>query len=521
MPGAKTPRAGRWRPSSLSGAPRKAVWIGTSAAVVLISVVAVGIPTLREPEDSLAGPAMRTEAEWTPQPGTCWTRQDWSRLSGGAGLTCVESGSSLRWTVEARSGDVVRLYGYRDSIARRFRVRVDRGPWRRGVLKGAEAASVVFFTSPSLSAGSHEIELQWVASAGGLTLDFHELLHSGIRQTVERDCPISPADSAAAIEAAISSCPDGSTVMFPRRAVYHQTSTIDLENRKNLTIEGRRSRFVSSIPNSAEPEPNFRITGGHNVTFRDLHVEGNFKLADRRSLERVTQLAVNQFNAGVAIHGGDGITLEDIRVTNTFGDLILLVPTGWSPNDAKVSSGVPRNVRVVRLKGDGAARHCVAITAAEGFLLADSILEDCWYGGVDIEPDAPGESVRRVHLVNNSFDGFNLFAIALPKTVSDMSGIEIRGNRTLTSGDTCSPTLLAGSEDSAQRLLNLVVEENFIRSNGTGMSLTSIEGGAIRRNRIEKVAADRLCGPPVPQGISLSDVHDLAVWDNRLVGYTP
>lgn len=520
MPAGKSPSAD-WLspPGSPSGTPRKVVWIGSAAVVVLVAI-AVVISALTGFDDSLAGPALRTEAEWTPQPGTCWTRQEGNRLSGGAGLTCSRAGASLRWTVSARSDDVVRLYGYRDSVARAFRVRVDRGAWRQGVLKGAEAASAVFFTSRPLPAGLREFELQWVASPGGLTLDFHEVLHSGIRQTVEMACTVSPADSAAAIEAAISSCPDGSTVEFPRRAVYHQTSTIDVKNRRNLTIDGRSSRFVSSIPNTAEPQPNFRVTGGHNVTFRDLHVEGNFRLAERRSLSRVTALAVNQFNAGFVIHGGNGITLEDIRVTNTFGDLILLVPLRWTPTDARADSGVPRNVRVVRLRGDRAARHCVAITAAEGFLLADSLLGDCWYGGVDIEPDIPGESVRAVHLVNNSFDGFNVFAIALPKSVSDISGVEIRGNKTLTAGDTCFATLVLGSEESAQRLSNLVVEGNIIRANGTGISLTAIEGGAVRNNRIEKVAPDSLCSPPIPQGIILSNLRGFAVWDNRLDGYT-
>ena len=504
-------------------------------------------------------------------------------LSGGAGRSCSATNAPLVWTVRAGEGDVVRLYGYRDTVARGFIVRVD-GVATSGTLSGTYSPSALFFTSAPLTAGSHRFELEWVASPGGFTIDFSELERpadtagptttttaptttttapttttmapttttmaptttttrptttttttpppttSTTTTTVPPGdpsspsiCHVAPADGQAAIATAIRGCPDGSTVQFPKGALYRQTNPIEVADRSNLIIDGGGSTFLSSAPNTEEVRPNWRIFRARNVTVRNMTVEGNFKLSGPRSLPTVTSIAKNQRNSGFAIHGGDGVTVVDVTVRDIFGDMVLVVPSEWTPTNANVHSEIPRNVRIIRLSGTRAARQCVAPTAAIGFWLEDSTLRDCWYGGVDFERDAPGEPMHDAHVLRNTFEGFNFFAVAgtSPGNTGDTNGVEVRGNRTLTPGDTCIATVIFGYyPENPNRMLNVVVEDNQLKSLANGITYDHIEGGSIRNNRLEKTAPDSLCGPPAPVAVAFTNSVNIAVAGNTLVGYT-
>jgi len=123
----------------------------------------------------LAAVGLRVDAESLSAPPSCWQLNTFSLLSGGSGRSCFSPLIPLKWTVVVPSGkySTVILYGYRDEVARGYRVRVDDKPWTGGTLSGAADPSAVFYTSPVLNPGSHTFELESVASAGGFTFDFY------------------------------------------------------------------------------------------------------------------------------------------------------------------------------------------------------------------------------------------------------------------------------------------------------------------------------------------------------------
>jgi hypothetical protein len=339
-------------------------------------------------------------------------------------------------------------------------------------------------------------------------------------------CRIAPADGQAAISAAIAGCPDGSTVQFPAGAVYHQSDLIDVADRSNLVIDGGGSTFVSSAPNVNEVHPNWRLLRVRNVTIRNMTVEGNFKLAGPRSLPTVSNIAINQRNSGFFVYGGRDVTIVDVTVRDIFGDLVTVVPSNWTPSGMSpaqlASSEIPRNIRILRMTGIRAARQCVAPTSAHGFWLEDSTFRDCWYGGVDFERDTPGEPQHDMHVLRNTFDGFNLFAIAgtHPGLDGDTDGIEIRGNKMLTPGDTCIPSVIFGYyPENPSRLWNIVVEDNQIKTLYNGVTYDHVKGGSVRNNRIEKTAPSSLCGPPAGLPVKLTNTTDVVVSGNTVVGY--
>jgi hypothetical protein len=511
----------------------------------------------------------RVEAESIAWSGPCWSPLAFSRFSGGSSRSCIELAAPLTWTVSVQSGDVVGLHGYRDNVARGFRVRIDDGAWTEGVLTGAMDYSARFFTSPALTAGSHTFRLEWMNSAGGFTFDYYEVAASGgppasttstvpattttaapttttTRATTTTAptttvaptttttapatggvCRITPADGQAAIAAAIAGCPNGSTVQFPTGAVYRQSDLIDVVDRSNLVIDGGGSTFINTAPNIDTIRPNWRVMRARNVTFRNMTVEGNFKPTGARSAAAVNAMAANQRNSGFFIYGGDGVTITDVKVRDIFGDGVTVVPSNWGPQGLSPQmisqAEFSRNVRIVRLEANRIARQCVAPTAAIGFWLEDSVMRDCWYGGVDLERDSPGEPHRDVHILRNTFDGYSFFAVAAawPGNDGDTDGLEIRGNKTLTPGDTCIATVLIGYHpESADRFHNVVIEDNQWMTLYNGIMLDHVFNGAVRNNRIEKTAPDTLCGPPAGIAVKVTNSTGVTVSGNTPVNFS-
>jgi hypothetical protein len=406
------------------------------------------------------------------------------------------------------------------------------------------------------------VELEWVPSEGGVTLDSFELTtvpggtgtaapagaaapagtaedgapgRPGTRTdpaTTPRAtspgapppnaCRIDPPDNEAGIAAAIGACPDGSTVVFPPNATYHQAGTIVVERRRDLVIDGNGSTFVKTSGNDpAQTRPNWELLEGRNVTVRNMAVRGAF--TNPPSPRNPTLVpGPNQYDAGVLIYGGNGITVSDVSVSNVFGDFVTTAPSGFVRGGGALGGEVPTNVRIARLNGQHAARQCVAPTAAVGFWLVDSSLSDCQQTGVDVEMDVPGEPLHDVHIVGNTISGyyFSAITVPMPGQAGDVDGVEIRSNTLLTPPDTCyAPVLIVESANGAS-VANVVVASNQIQSLNNGVTYRDVASGAITGNRIEKTVGDFICGPPRPQPVVVVNSPAVPVTGNTAVGYT-
>ena len=336
-------------------------------------------------------------------------------------------------------------------------------------------------------------------------------------------CEIAPADGEAAITAAIAGCPDGTNVLFPRDRVYHQSSTIKVERRTNVTIDGNGSSFISTAPNDGQLNPNWMVVDASNVTLHSMSVEGNFKMSGPRSLERMQQVlpSGNHFNAGISVYGGNGVTVRDITIRDTFGDGALAAPSGILPGGAGSTSGIPRDVRFQRLTITRTARQGVAVTGGIGIWLEDSQIADSWYWGVDLEIDAPGQPLQDVHILRNTFDGTFFGAIVLPWPGDGRSvdGIEIRGNRTLRPPDGCGAQISINAyPGQTVGVANIVTEENQLLTSFRGIVYRSVTTGAIRNNHVERLPG-RPCGDFEQAAVVVSESPAVLLEQNVRVNY--
>ena len=339
--------------------------------------------------------------------------------------------------------------------------------------------------------------------------------------TVPGVCDINPADGQAAITAAVKGCADGSTVRFPAGRTYYQSDEINVVGRKNLVIDGNGSTFISSAPNEAwgtiyQARPNWQIVEGTNVTLKNMTIRGNLPKGPRGILPG------NQYNSGVMIYGGNGINVTDVSVYSVFGEFVVSNPSGFYYGGGALDGQVPTNVRITRLRGESAARQCVSATAAQGFWLEDSNLSDCYQNGVDLEPDVAGEIVRDAHILRNTITGYYFSAITVPTAyqAGDVDGVEIRGNKTTSTSDTCYPAVLIGGvQENTNPIYNVVVADNTLRTLYEGVKEFHVGSGSVTGNDITITVSPNYCGPPTASPVRLINSSSVAVDSNTTTGY--
>jgi hypothetical protein len=325
-------------------------------------------------------------------------------------------------------------------------------------------------------------------------------------------CTVAPTGDQTAIMAAIASCPDGkegnpTIVRFPPGATYKASGPIRIDDRHNLIIDGNGSTFHKTTRSNAPGSGNFVMLRGENITFEDMVVRGSFDLRPAEcpptwsNACRVYDL--NRFptdwswetNGAWMFYGTNGGGVRDAQAFDVWGDGVTAAMDGML--DATVdqwSWQVGRNLVVERILVDNASRVCLAPVNSINNTFRDSTFRNCWTWGVDAEAaeDADGNLHNRLpidglRLLNNTFEGYNYGAIAVPvggDADTIVGNIEIRGNRMLTGPQQapCQASILIGVEQYSNRIRNAVVEENTIGGLSRYVAFHHVDGGAIRNN---------------------------------------
>ena len=320
----------------------------------------------------------------------------------------------------------------------------------------------------------------------------------------------------------IAGVPDGSTIQFPAGRCYAQNDRIVVRDKRDLVIDLNGSTFRNSAANDGTLiRPNWMLLRDRNTRIQNGTIVGNFNLTGARSQARVNDATVNgvgnQFNPGVGVWGGDTVSVTDLKISKVFGDGVLTGLGYYIDGSATDPLNTPTNVRIERVEVTTTARHCISPSQGNGVWLEDSVLKDCWYGGLDAELDDPNRDVlKNVHLLRNTFDGFFMFGIALPVAGnSNTTDIEIRGNRFLTPPDNqCNQTILVGAYPTNPNTFSRVtVDNNDIVTHGLAVSFDHVVGGSLQHNKITQT--DINCSYPNPTPITrVTNSSSVTVADN-------
>jgi hypothetical protein len=134
-----------------------------------------------------------------------------------------------------------------------------------------------------------------------------------------------------------------------------------------------------------------------------------------------------------------------------------------------------------------------------------------------MEIHVPSEPVQDVHILRNTITGYYFSAISVSKSgyPGKVGRVEIKGNKTLTPSDTCMPPVFIGYWRKWGTFTDIVTEDNNLKALNDGIVYRDVASGAIRNNRIEKVASQ--CSPhskPV-----VLETSNAVVSGNTAVGY--
>jgi hypothetical protein len=239
------------------------------------------------------------------------------------------------------------------------------------------------------------------------------------RPSIAADCS---RDVTAEINAWLDALPDGSTAVFRRNGCYRTERTVVVEDGADLTIVGNGAtfrRFDLSPPELRYPQANahWRFVGGRNIRILDLRIQGTNTAPDQRPGFGAYRVEF-EFEHGLAFHGVQGVTVEDVMVDAVWGDGLYVAGTDQYDRDPS------RNVFVSGLTVDRNGRQGVALCSVDGAVLDNVRILHGRRAGFDLEPP-PGE-VLNVEIRNSYTNTIGLaFASA---GAGDVSHIEIHHN---------------------------------------------------------------------------------------------
>ena len=347
-------------------------------------------------------------------------------------------------------------------------------------------------------------------------------------------CSIDPAEGEGAIMAAIQGCANGSIVQFPPNRTYHQSNRILIQDRQDLTIDGNGSTFINSAHSDREAaNGNWVVLRGRNITLRNMTSIGSFDLEPPRSLAKYPAGVGWENHSAYAFYGTDGGGVNDAKGLHVWGDGVMMGFDGMLDATVPMAQwSISRNLVFDNLYIEKVARVCFAPTEAINVRIQNSTCKDAWTWGLDAEADANGDGtvtlpINGLHVVGNTFEGYNFGGIAVPVggNVGNVREIEIRGNRLLSGPDgPCQPSILVGAypDNLANRFQQIVVEGNEIRSLTRAIVYYHVDGGAVRDNVVHAISlggggvggGDVQCGEP--RQVIVEDSPGVAVERNTV-----
>ena len=198
------------------------------------------------------------------------------------------------------------------------------------------------------------------------------------------------ADATRQIQTWIDSVPDNSVLSFPHTACYRIDGTLELTNRNGLDFEGNNATF-KAITTGDGSRSQWRATGGANLTFRNMTVQGASPVGG-------TLVWDLQWQHAFDLRGVNGVEIDSVAASDLYGDCIYVGRpwngTEWSSNIYVHDSACARN-----------GRMGIAVTAAHDVLVERTSFARIARTALDVEPNGSGFGARSIAFRNNRATG--------------------------------------------------------------------------------------------------------------------
>lgn len=320
-----------------------------------------------------------------------------------------------------------------------------------------------------------------------------------VPSSIQSDCS---ADVTRKLLAWIGSVPDGSTLVFGRKACYRIDGTLRIAGRTDLRFEGNRATF-RAVRRGGRTRHHWWIVGGSNITLRNMTIRGaNPNAGSSNSCFDSS----HEHQHGVALWGVQGALLESLRIFDVYGDSVYFGNTGTEPN---------RNVTVRNGYFRRNGRQGFGIVHGENITIDRNDVADICMTVFDLEPE-PETHLRTVTITNNTVGEHRHLFLANSGSRVETSNVFVAYNRLLgrrgmrwpNGPGSANPTINVGTAGSRGWVIR---NNDFARFEGTAFRIVGASGVTVSCNRVRWIFM-------TGTGVELRSVRSATIRNDRFVG---
>jgi hypothetical protein len=293
------------------------------------------------------------------------------------------------------------------------------------------------------------------------------------------------------LQAFIANVPDGSTIEFQKDGKYRLERTLYIRHKRELTFDGNGATIFAT-KRGALDRSQIRVRRGRDLVFRDLVVRGvnpNGGLSDDAYVKKLA------FQHGFRLEGVNGVELDDVRVTDVYGDCVYI-----GRDKRKHAS---RDVWIHDSTFARNGRQGIGITDAQGVVIEHNRFSDMRRATVDLEPNGHSWTVSKVFILDNTVGKGRLLFVA-SHGQGPVDNVVISGN-VLHGHDLTVDVLPPEGERRSNWVVTDNVSDTVIRHRP--MRFFSIDGLVVKGNTQRVTGGD--------PGVVLTDDCGIVVSGNR------
>lgn len=313
-----------------------------------------------------------------------------------------------------------------------------------------------------------------------------------------------PADCSRPVEAELlaffASVPNGSTIVFGENACYAHNDELSVNDRANLTFDGRGSTFKAVGPIATNDhaaacgQGNWRIRGGVNIHLVNMTVVGrNTPAPHGFDNDRMPYTWGVDCAHAYSFESTQGGGLRNVEARDSVGYSANVGSDGRRGDFCAVPPA--RDIVVTDSKFWNSQRT-VAVTNGQRITLSRNYVAEMYDAGIDLEPNVPCEWARDITITDNRFGRTRFGAVAFggPGDPSHVGNITISGNVMEEYPATCyvgviiDPSHLYGNYGPDDRVGGVSITRNRLKVLGDGVFLRTAVA------RVEDNHADRAPG---------------------------
>jgi polygalacturonase len=195
-------------------------------------------------------------------------------------------------------------------------------------------------------------------------------------------------DVTAALLDFLHGVPDGTRVLFPAGARYRVEGTLELVGRSRLVLDGNGAEFFATEQGSGV-RAHWRLVSGSDLVLRQMTIRGTNADGGKPAAFHDDL----QWQHGVDVRGARRVLIEDVRISDVYGDCVYV---GSGPTSAWAE-----DVQVRQSTCERNGRQGIAITAARRVLVERSHLAEIGLMTVDLEPNGASGGATDVTFRDN------------------------------------------------------------------------------------------------------------------------